>query len=234
MKRINPKTNKPFKNGDKRDDGFTFRGFNIKNIRQTGYFEERWCSPSAWEKQKKQSNKANQIRKHLRGINFNPTIHKKRLNPKTKTYFKRGDKDYSGRVFLNYCNRVSSDGKYREEYWTDDDGLLKYFISRTLASIKRRAKKRNFKMNIDIDYLLSIYPKDSICPALKTKMEFGKNTLFNSPSIDRIYPEKGYTKGNVRFVSYLANAIMNDANADEILEVGKWLKKQNIVRHKKR
>ena len=35
-----------------------------------------------------------------------------------------------------------------------------------------------------------------------------------------------YVKGNVRWVSYLANAIMNEANADQILKVGKWLEEQ--------
>ena len=65
-------------------------------------------------------------------------------------------------------------------------------------------------------------------------MSFGKKDKYYSPSIDKIIPEKSYTKGNVRFVCFLANAIMNDANADEILKVGNWLKKQNITRHKKR
>ena len=74
-----------------------------------------------------------------------------------------------------------------------------------------------------------------MCPVLNIKMIFGGSSKkrFNSPSIDRIIPKKGYVKGNVRFVSFLANAIMNDANADEILKVG-MVKKQNVTRHSNR
>ena len=33
-------------------------------------------------------------------------------------------------------------------------------------------------------------------------------------------------KGNIRFVSYLANAIMNEADPDEVIRVGKWLESE--------
>ncbi len=38
----------------------------------------------------------------------------------------------------------------------------------------------------------------------------------NAPSIDKIVPERGYVKGNVRVISFRANAMKRDASKDEI------------------
>lgn len=43
MKRINPKTGKPFKNGDIRDDGLFFTGYSKRIVKKTGFFEEKWA-----------------------------------------------------------------------------------------------------------------------------------------------------------------------------------------------
>lgn len=48
------------------------------------------------------------------------------------------------------------------------------------------------------------------CPMLGIKLEFGfdkQGGNFNSPSLDRIIPELGYTKGNVMVISKRANMI---------------------------
>lgn len=50
MKRINPKTNLPFKRQDVRDDGFIFMSYG-SHIRNDGYFQELWISPEAYKKE---------------------------------------------------------------------------------------------------------------------------------------------------------------------------------------
>lgn len=52
MKRINPFTEKPFKHGDTRDDGFTFQGYNRKKFKKDGTFVEVWASPNNLKKKK--------------------------------------------------------------------------------------------------------------------------------------------------------------------------------------
>ena len=47
MKRINPDTNKPFEQGDLRDDCYRFWGYNLKKKTKEGYYCEYWRS---WEK----------------------------------------------------------------------------------------------------------------------------------------------------------------------------------------
>ena len=99
-------------------------------------------------------------------------------------------------------------------------------IQQLVGSTKRRAKKIGVPHNIDADYLNEIYPKDNLCPVLGIKLVRGKGSIYgNSPSLDKIIPKKGYVKGNVVWISMRANLIKQDANSDEILKVGKWLKK---------
>lgn len=44
MKRLNPKTNKPFERGDVREDGHVFWGYK-KHIKRNGLFSETWTHP---------------------------------------------------------------------------------------------------------------------------------------------------------------------------------------------
>ena len=50
MKRKNPKTGKPFKYGEQREDGKVFRTYTSE-IKLDGYFKEVWHSKSTFEKQ---------------------------------------------------------------------------------------------------------------------------------------------------------------------------------------
>jgi hypothetical protein len=65
MKRINPTTQKPFKRGDVRNDGFVFFNYTAK-VKANGFFLERWLSPDALLKAKGQDKldkKAKYVRK---------------------------------------------------------------------------------------------------------------------------------------------------------------------------
>jgi hypothetical protein len=232
-KRINPETNKPFVYGDLREDGYIFDKYDTSVNSKTGFLKEKWLSKQALDNQKTRQAEYKKRNYH----SYDPDYHIKRINPKTGKLFSIGDRDEDGRYFIRYRSGAYNKIKKIDEMWVDTKHeYIKFNLARSLAKIVQRGKKRNFPVNIDTEYLLSIYPKDEMCPALKIKMEFGgtSDNRFNSPSIDRIIPKKGYIKGNIRFVSFLANAIMNDANADEILKVGEWLKKQNVNRHEDR
>ena len=105
-------------------------------------------------------------------------------------------------------------------------------IDSLLRSAKQRAKADNLPFNLDLDFLLSIYTE--VCPALNIKMswcEIKKGNRDQSPSIDRIVPEWGYIKGNVVFLSRLANAIKSDATERELYAVADWLhdKRKEVV-----
>jgi 5-methylcytosine-specific restriction endonuclease McrA len=56
MKRLNPETGKPFKQGDVREDGYIFRGYQTTRIRargvHKGFYKEMWTTPEKFGKRK--------------------------------------------------------------------------------------------------------------------------------------------------------------------------------------
>ena len=102
-------------------------------------------------------------------------------------------------------------------------GLSKY---KDVSELKQQlcwyAKKRALKKGLEF----SIKPKDIYipkkCPILKVPLIC--STRY-SPSIDRIYPDKGYIKGNIAVISALANSMKANATPQELLIFAKNIKK---------
>jgi hypothetical protein len=90
----------------------------------------------------------------------------------------------------------------------------KYSERQMLISARKNAKKKSLPFNLD----LSDIKIPERCPLLDIKLY--KNGNFSnrdtSPSLDRIEPDIGYVKGNIRVVSYRANRIKNDATPEEL------------------
>lgn len=90
------------------------------------------------------------------------------------------------------------------------------------SNVKRRAKKLGIDFTIDLeDVWIPEY-----CPVLGVKLErnfghYGGQAC--SPSLDRINPLKGYTKGNVQVISMKANVMKNNATEDELLKFAEWV-----------
>ena len=77
-----------------------------------------------------------------------------------------------------------------------------------LYGAKTRSKKHKREFAITLDYLISIYPKSHVCPVrfIKMKPAINKVGSAHAPTLDRINNSKGYIVGNVRFISFSANA----------------------------
>ena len=85
-------------------------------------------------------------------------------------------------------------------------------------SAKKRALQKGLEFNIE---LRDIHiPKK--CPILKVPLIC--STRY-SPSIDRIYPNKGYIKDNIAVISTLANSMKANATPRELLIFAKNIKK---------
>jgi hypothetical protein len=88
--------------------------------------------------------------------------------------------------------------------------------------LKKRAKSRCAEFNLepsDIDWV-------SICPVLGVELNYIDGDKYGrrfSPSVDRIDPKKGYTKGNVMVMSNRANAMKSDASPKELLLFAEWI-----------
>ena len=84
---------------------------------------------------------------------------------------------------------------------------------------KNRAKKKGIAFNLDLE---DIEIPDR-CPVLGLPLALAHDRPNGcSPSLDRIDPAKGYTKGNVQVVSYRANRLKADASLLELCAVASY------------
>lgn len=113
-----------------------------------------------------------------------------------------------GKNSSNYKHGESVKGKWTTRYgmWT-------------------RAKERAKRLKLTFDLELEDVIVPEICPVLGTKLEVGKEWVHDrSPSIDRIVPNKGYTKDNCIVVSCRSNRIKNNATIEELEKVVNFYK----------
>lgn len=88
-----------------------------------------------------------------------------------------------------------------------------------LRAAGQRAKKHGYLFDIEESDV--VIPE--FCPVLGIRLvkhTGGRPGHFpDSPSLDRVVPEKGYTKGNVRVISARANFIKHNASLQELERV---------------
>lgn len=89
-------------------------------------------------------------------------------------------------------------------------------------NLYRNAKKRALKKGLEFTIELKDIHIPKRCPILKVPLIC--STRY-SPSIDRIYPDKGYIKGNIAVISNLANSMKANATRQELLIFAKNIKK---------
>jgi len=179
MKRLNPDTNEPFKQGNVREDGYIFFAYKKKIINKNGFFKECWRNPEKFAAQ----SAAAKLKQKVYASTYR-------------------------RTFRGHINMF-------------------------LKGAKNRAKEKNLLIDIDLEYLIEIAPKT--CPVFGTEFEWGKPGKHNSssshtPALDRIVPELGYVKGNVQFLSCLANLMKSNATPAELLKFAEWIIKNNGVK----
>jgi len=209
---LNPKTGKKWNFGETREDGYIFVCYRSK-VNKDNQYKANFKSPEVVKRE-------NEKHKPL-------TTTKRRLNPKTGKEFKQGDMSEDGRYFVGYISKRNKENYFYEK-WCDEDQFLRAILSRSLSRYKTRAKKDNRNFNLDLDYLVDIFPKDYRCPVLGITLDFITEKKFkpmpNSPSLDRIDNDKGYVKGNVVWVSNKVNLIKSVSTVDELNKVYNFYK----------
>ena len=167
---------------------------------------------------------------------------KERLRDKARKYNK--ENEYSKKYYQSnkeHCRKINKEyrkkhkvrlqklnSKTNKKAWADFNSP--FWFSRRCSVIKARARAKELDFNLDSEYLKSIFPKNKKCPALgipfKVLDRYAKGKeLQQKVSLDRIDSSKGYIKGNVQWVSLLANVIMSNATPDQVIQVGQYFKK---------
>lgn len=91
---------------------------------------------------------------------------------------------------------------------------------------RSRAKQKSVPFDIEIE---DIYIPEK-CPIFGFNLTMNEGGVkHDSMSLDRIIPELGYVKGNVRVISWLANAMKSNATEDLLITFAEWV----LANHKK-
>ena len=92
-----------------------------------------------------------------------------------------------------------------------------------IKAARARANKYNLACSITQQDIFI----PEVCPILGIPLLRGDGRLTdNSPSLDRIFPEKGYIPENIAVISYRANMIKSNGTADEYRQVADWIDSQ--------
>jgi hypothetical protein len=90
------------------------------------------------------------------------------------------------------------------------------------AKVRARDCNRDFALTIqDIEALYV-----TTCPVLGIELDYlrkHKRVLGRSPSLDRVDNSKGYIPGNVQIISWRANNLKGNANADELRAIANYM-----------
>lgn len=123
--------------------------------------------------------------------------------------------------------------KIRYQYLIDKWGVsledIKSEKGLWLRYIFRNAQRNpatiDLPFNLDFKHIYENLPE--ICPVFGIKLDYspGKGIRQdNSPSLDRLYPDKGYVDENVSVISWRANRIKNNSSLEELEQLVNWFK----------
>jgi hypothetical protein len=117
------------------------------------------------------------------------------------------------KIKLNKLTGAEHCKKSRLKYKDD----ISHRLNILLQQAKIRSKKKNAEFNLTLQDLLDLYPQDGMCPVFKMPIQFNTGEdRTNSPSIDRVDASKGYTKDNIRIISWKANRMKSNATLADL------------------
>lgn len=97
-----------------------------------------------------------------------------------------------------------------------------------LRQIRAAAKTRGVFCNLTIEDI--VIP--AVCPVFGTPLARPGTTFAgdrnSAPSVDKMKPQLGYTKGNVAIISLKANRLKSNATAAELEAVARWMRAQGL------
>ena len=154
--------------------------------------------------------------------------YEKEYRQKNKERIAEYDKEY-------YQKNKESIAEWQKEYDKSrakpTTEVYRYFGDRA-SKLKTKSRKNKIPYDLDGKYLQSIYPEDGKCPALNVEMKAGSDSDWRLlPSVDRIDPSGGYIRGNVIWISWLANCIKTSATPKQIITVGEFYKQLEAETH---
>lgn len=104
-----------------------------------------------------------------------------------------------------------------------------HYVKSRMKTILREARKRAKEKGVPFDLTEADLIIPEFCPVFGWRMEVGVGMRRdNSPSLDRVRPELGYVKGNVRVISWRANKLKSNSTVEELTLVLAYMQESSI------
>lgn len=103
--------------------------------------------------------------------------------------------------------------QYRTRLKSEDP--IKLWAKDALANAKQRARKGNFIFSLSMSDLIErVVPT---CPLLGLPLVYsGDDLRSNAATLDKKYPDRGYTPDNIGIISHRANRLKSDSSIEEL------------------
>ena len=141
-------------------------------------------------------------------------------------------------AFIKDLSVLDKQQRYTARAIQNADKDIGPWLSTTiLKNSKKRAKKYNMAFDIDREYLEKLWKKQrGLCSVSGVKLQVisGSREEKNPyiASLDRINNEKGYVKGNVRFVCHWINNAKSTFDNKVLYEFVSAIAQKQIIRNK--
>jgi hypothetical protein len=100
-------------------------------------------------------------------------------------------------------------------------GTNEYYI---WVGVKQRARENNLPFDLTVEFVVGALKRTKLCPICGVAMHHAKGCGSpTSPSIDRLVPALGYTKGNVNVICRACNLIKGTATPERLRQVADWI-----------
>lgn len=104
---------------------------------------------------------------------------------------------------------------------------VKRCMAAKVAMMFTSARRRALQQGLAFDLELADVETPVHCPVFGFALKYNNPVLADSsPTLDRIWPEFGYVKGNVRVISWKANRLKNNASLEDLLALVSYLKEE--------
>lgn len=165
--------------------------------------------------------KMNQRRPHGHYCNMCENALKRERYKANPDKYKKANEQYYDlqKRKIDYEKNKDRELKRNKQYRKDNYAKTLYNYA------KRRARDKNIVFDISvIDIQNALHEANWQCPILGIPLRIATKRMDpNSPSLDRINNNKGYTVDNIHIISNRANILKRDASLDEIRQLFCWM-----------
>lgn len=137
------------------------------------------------------------------------------------------------------CHSARSAAKYKADRVERDNATQawralhpeRYTAGKLHRAARARAVDRGLEYSLSISAIEMWLKNQPACPIFGTVFPLGPHgngVCPESPTLDRLQPEKGYVPGNVALISHRANTIKSIGTAAEHERIAQWMRANGL------